>query len=338
MDKSTKLNGNNQSNGLPLSKNEQKDDYFITRTIKQVIEDGSKIEERKKIYGCFLYQDTNTFIFSRSNMGKTLLAFDIGFIAATGMSKEENSALQNESKPITVLYYDNELDERDIFDRHEITKDTLPKEFENNFIYLHNNPEKTTIYGLEALKLIEEKAIKHKAKLIIIDNLTKLIPENIDGKLISQLISAMQRIRAKTGASFLVIGHKRTCIKPEDYYGSAFIEAFFFEVFYLDETNDQRFFLRQSKTKKKEKYEDVVPVFTRGDHPILGSGFTFEELRNHEEVKKPDIITHNSKRQFPVTNFAKQIEVLVKMGEKKTTIANMCNVHRSVITRILNGS
>ena len=58
--------------------------YFIDRNFEEVVADGLKFPPRRKIAGAFLYEDTTTLLFSRTNYGKSLLAFQFAYAAATG--------------------------------------------------------------------------------------------------------------------------------------------------------------------------------------------------------------------------------------------------------------
>ena len=48
------------------------DTYFDTRPFASVVKHGCNAPPRRKIAGCFLYEDTNTFLYSRTNMGKSI--------------------------------------------------------------------------------------------------------------------------------------------------------------------------------------------------------------------------------------------------------------------------
>jgi hypothetical protein len=71
----------------------QSEEYFQIRDFEQVILDGGKGKPRRKICGAFLYEDTTTLLFSRTNYGKSILAFQFAWCAATGTHLDPCTAL-----------------------------------------------------------------------------------------------------------------------------------------------------------------------------------------------------------------------------------------------------
>jgi Cu/Ag efflux pump CusA len=103
------------------------------------------------------------------------------------------------------------------------------------------------------------------------------------------------------------------------------VQNFFAEVSYLDMTNDGRFFLCQSKTKQEECYSESVPVFTRGAHPVVGVGFTFQEMRNIADIQLPFMLQANASKEKrkDIRNYFKEISAMDKAGINRTTIAEI---------------
>jgi hypothetical protein len=231
-------------------------DYFQARTIDEVFRDGALAPERKSIIGSFLYEDTNHYLFSRTNIGKTIITFQFGYCAATGTNFADCIALRNESTPKRVLIADLEMDAQTLWERHGKAIERISPEHRNNLLYLHENAKAAPVFGFDLLKKIEDAAYKHRAELIILDNISKVLPDLLKADDVAKVIEFMKRIRQNTGASFLVIGHTtkgdpRTAITPTSYYGSAALQNFFTEVSFIDATRDGKFFLCHSKTKRK---------------------------------------------------------------------------------------
>jgi VirE N-terminal domain/AAA domain len=320
---------------------DEETEYFETRTFDQVILDGEKVPDRKKIIGAFLYEDTNTYLFSRTNYGKSILAFQFGFAAATGTSLSDSPALMNKCSPMKVLVVDMELDDKELFDRHNpvILNNNLG--LLQNLFYCHEKVNSTQLSGFALLEKIEEIAVKHLVKLIILDNISKILPDLLKAEEVARVIDFIRRIRKKIGASFLVIGHTtkgdpKTAITPTSYFGSSSLQNFFTEISFLDTTTDGRFFLCHSKTKRAERYDETVPVFKRGIHPLFGLGFNFESLQPLESVQLPlSNMSPVKHRRESLNKFHEQLIILDKAGVSRSTIAAMCDVNRSTITNIL---
>lgn len=336
-------NGNSHSKKQAEKPNStaEETEYFETRTFDQVILDGAKVPDRKKIIGAFLYEDTNTYLFSRTNYGKSLLAFQIGYAAATGKSIADFAALINQCSAMKVLVADMEMDAKELYDRHSSVINFTQPELLQNLIYMHEKVDSIQLNGFTLLEKIEEKAIGNQVKLIILDNISKILPDLLKAEEVAKVIDFIRRIRTKIGASFLVIGHTtkgdpKTAITPTSYFGSSTLQNFFTEIFFLDTTADDRFFLCHAKTKRAERYIERVPVFKRGIHPLCGLGFNFDSLQSLEDVQLPlSNMSPVKHRREKLNKFHDQLSILDKSGVSRSTIAAMCDVDRSTITRIL---
>jgi len=315
--------------------------YFQDRKFSEVIADGLKLPPRRKIVGTFLYEDTTTLFFSRTNYGKSMLAFQFTYAAATGSNFDPCSALLNECEPMKVLLVDLELEDRDIAQRHaEVMMDKNP--YLDNLSYLHEKIDNKMMIGYQLLDKIEQSAVAHQAKVVIIDNISKLLPDALKPDTATFIIAMINRIRKFTGSSIMVIGHTtkgnpRICIQPTDYYGSSMLQNFFNELFFLDMTKDGNFFLCHSKTKHKETYTSIVPVLSRGDHSRFGAGFTFLNLQKLSEIQLPDaLLIQNRHRSRNLSKFKREISILLSNGCSQQDIADLCNVTQSAVSRCIS--
>ena len=315
--------------------------YFQVRNIMEVLQDGLNAKPQGKICGPFLLEDTTHYLFSRTNYGKSLMVFQLAYAAATGTSIADCHALRNECPPMKVLVVDLELEARDLAKRHGKVLSQMKYEHCGNLLYLHEKIEEKMAVGFQLLSKIENAAIEHNARLVIIDNISKLIPDLLKPELVTMVITSLNRIRIKTSAAILIIGHTtkgnpRTCIQPTDFYGSSCLQNFFFHVSYLDTTKDGRFFLCNSKGKDEECYDRTVPVFTRGEHATVGVGFTYETMQDLADIQLPFTLkpAQNTRRRN-LAQYRKEIGMLIQSGVKYNTIAGLCGVDRSTIYRLL---
>jgi RecA-family ATPase len=319
--------------------------YFNIRSFDKVINDGIKKRERKQIAGVFLYEDTNTMLFSRTNVGKSLLSFQIAFHAATGTSiSDAHPAMVNKCTPKRVLIVDMELEDRDISERHQVAIDgPLRNLLIENLAYVHENENAKPLYQFALLEKIEEAAIQHNAELVIIDNITKIAPDLLKSNEVSQVIEVLKRTRQKTNCSFLVIAHTtkgdpRTAINPTSYYGSAMIQNFFSEISFLDATKTpQQFMWVHAKTKKQLCYDQTVPVFLRGAHPQCGIGFNFIQFDERQDIMLPDTLSGTKKRKKQLTDneMVLMLKFLKESGYSDKQIACLCDTSRQNIHKIL---
>ena len=139
-----------ENSSVPFSQNNPttapvcSSDYFQSRTIDQVFEDGLKTPARKKIVGAFLYQNSISYLFSRTNYGKSLLVYQFAFAAATGTNFDPCDALKNECPPMKVLVVDLEMEALDITERHGISLRNMDHEHCANLWYLHEKLDQRT--------------------------------------------------------------------------------------------------------------------------------------------------------------------------------------------------
>jgi hypothetical protein len=318
-------------------------EYFLDRSLEEVLLDGKNQKPRKKICGAFLYEDTTTLLFSRTNYGKSLLTFQFAWAAATGTNFDPCTALYNECDPMKVLVIDLELESRDIFERHgRVLFSHNP--LISNLRYLHEKCENKMMLGYALLDKIEAAAVQHQAKLVIIDNISKLLPDALKPDTATMVISMLDRIRQKTGCSIMVIGHTTkgnplVCVQPTDYFGSSMLQNFFHELSFLDHTKDGKFFLSHSKTKHKDTFISTVPVFTRGEHPVVGVGFSFLSLQNLSDVQLPQILTPPKKTHSRnLAEFKKQIIDLSASGMSNREIARFIGVTHGAINQIFDST
>ena len=240
-----------------------------------------------------------------------------------------------------VLVVDLELDSRVLWERHgAVLNDKNP--YLQNLYYLHEKADKRMMIGFELLDKIEQAAIAHEAKLVIIDNISKLLPDALKPDTATMVIAMLNRIRIITGASILVIGHTtkgnpRVCIQPTDYYGSAMLQNFFNELSFLDAAKDGNFFLCHSKTKHKECFNQTVPVFSRGEHNRVGVGFTFCNLQNLIDIQLPMMLIANKDGRIRnLSHFRDFINILINAGKSQKEIADFAGVSRQAIGYLLH--
>ena len=315
--------------------------YFEGSDFTDIVYESHGAQPKRKIGGAFLYENTLTYLFSRTNYGKSILAFQLAFAAATGTSIADCEALCNECPPMRVFVVDLELDNLVIGERHRNAILKMGSDEISNLIYLHERCDQQIVLGYSLLEKIEEYAHFYSPKLIIIDNISRLLPDSLKPEVVTITIEILKGIQKRTGASILVIGHTtkinpKIAIQPVSYFGSSMMQNFFSEISYLDMTRDGRFFLCHAKTKHKECYTDSVPVFTRGEHPVIGLGFNYETLQPLSDVQLPFELKGESvaKKRNP-NEFAEEISILHKAGKKPVRIASALDFSLRSIYRFI---
>jgi len=240
-----------------------------------------------------------------------------------------------------VLAVDLEMDAQTIYERHEAVLKSADPALLENLIYLHEPVSEKPLFNYDLLLKILDVAVEKKAELIIIDNISKLLPDLLKAEEVTRFIEFLNRMRIQTGAAIVIIAHTikfnpSVAVQQNSFYGSSMIGNFFKEMFYLDQTRDGKYFLCHAKTKHREAYTTTVPVFTLGDHPVVGTGFTFEALMNISDVQLPlTILPEKSTRRNKLSDYRRELIIIEQAGIKRNVIADICNVSRAAVSKIL---
>ena len=182
---------------------------WLIQSIEQRFDSGKREGRKRMLLGTLMTNKSLTFLYGRFGVGKSALAFQIAFAAATGTKLFE--ILENESKAMNVLFFDGELDDGDIYDR--LNKDkNFPKNIDFiNVNYDYSGDEKL----LSTLDMIETVVKKSKGKygLVIIDNLHMIGERLEESTAAKKVVMQLKRIKS-LGVAVLVVAH---AVKIEDY-------------------------------------------------------------------------------------------------------------------------
>tara|TARA_X000000950_G_scaffold99197_1_gene125448 strand:- start:379 stop:1656 length:1278 start_codon:yes stop_codon:yes gene_type:complete len=184
---------------------------WVITSIEERFEEGKKAGPKKMLLGSLMTNKSLTFLYGRFGVGKSALAFQIAFAAATG----ENlfKLLENESEPMNVLYFDGELDDGDIYSR--LNKE---KKFPKNIQFINvnydykANPDEVLLSILDMIEKVI-KSEKEKYGLVIIDNLHMIGERLEESTAAKRVVMQLKRIKS-LGVAVLVVAH---AIKIEDY-------------------------------------------------------------------------------------------------------------------------
>lgn len=229
---------------------------------------------------CILYADTN--------VGKSILAVQIAESISSGIPIEN---FKLEAQPQKVLYLDFELSDKQFEKRYSQDYDDHFI-FHPNFLRAEINPMldiPKPYKGVEDYLFAELKGIieKHKAKVIIVDNLTFLQNDNEKAKYALELMKQLKKIAKELKVSVLVLAHtpKRDESKPisiNDLAGSKMLSNFCDSAFAIGKsTEDPKYrYLKQIKQRNTEHLyhtNNVIICSLEKDSNFLGFRFLFFE-------------------------------------------------------------
>jgi len=240
---------------------EQPDELFNVNTANHWLLQASARPVPKMLFGKFWFEGELCILFADSNLGKSILAVQIGNNINTGTPMEPFAV---ESQPQPVLYCDFELTDkqfesrysdnyqnhhyfREDFYRAELNPDSeLPKGFANFDEYL--------------IASLERMIVQTGVKVIIVDNLTYLRNETEQAKNALSLMKHLKALKNRYGLSMLALAHtpKRDLsqqITGNDLQGSKMLMNFCDSAFTIGQssTDSELRYLKQIKQRNTEQ-------------------------------------------------------------------------------------
>jgi hypothetical protein len=230
---------NNYLKGPPDSK-----DAFIIKKAADWMKTGKDKKQRPgdKLFDHFWYEGELCIMFADTNVGKSILAVQLGDSLSRGEAIPGLGAARPAER---VLYFDFELTAAQFEKRYSSTDEgTYP--FNPNFYRLVFNPEaigahRFATYADYLNNGIENVLVTTKAHILIIDNITCLRSGTEAAASAVSLMKNLQTIKNKYGLSILVLAHtpKRNPAKPvtrNDLQGSKMLINFADSAFAIGES------------------------------------------------------------------------------------------------------
>jgi len=340
---------------------------FTHRSANRVLEEALSKPIPKRLFGSFMFEEELTILYTKSNVGKSVLAIQIANMIASG---EQFGYLENESKPQRVMYFDFELSDSQFMFRYsqEYFNDKNVRCYHNHFQF-HKN--------LEIIKMGDEVCPKGidlvdfyfnsimsvceelNSKVIILDNLSFLTTKGLEkSENARELMNKLHRLAKQHKYSVLVVSHtpkiSNRAITLHDLAGSADIGKYSDACFVINDSEalGQPYkYLKQTKVRSCEKeyhnrnvltlwmgkiepnflgfkFEDVEETYLSEQSHFIGSGgFDLDLSSNDSRVKEKSENLLKVKKALDSDPFASSRKL-----EEETGLSNRtCNKHRKTI-------
>lgn len=310
--------------------------YFIIKTANEWIEEAKNRPTPKMIFDQFWYEGEVSILFADTNLGKSILAVQIGNSVSKGIPIK---GFESETIKQKILYFDFELSDKQFQNRYSINFENSYS-FDDDFLRVQINAETTSNSSLSEeemiIKSLEESIIETNAKIIIIDNLTYLKNETEKARNASPLMKLLRALKNKYDLSILILAHtpkrdQSKLISKNDLQGSKMIINFCDSCFAIGESQkDSKLrYLKQIKVRQSEfKFDTNNVALCQIDKPLNFLGFEFLDFsseREHlKEITDRDINQRNS-----------QILELHSQGLPNTKIAEMIGLTEGRVRGIL---
>lgn len=279
---------------------------FTVKPASHWIEQAKTRPIPRKLFGEFWFEGELCILFADTNLGKSILAVQIGNSISQG---EHIPGFILEPSKQPILYFDFELSDKQFENRYSMDF-KQHYEFSNNFIRAEINPdatipEKYSNFEDYLIYSLEQSIIETGAKILIIDNITYLKNETEKAKDALPLMKHLKKLKSKYGLSILVLAHtpKRDLTKPitrNDLQGSKMLINFCDSSFSIGESySDKNIrYLKQIKSRNTEiiyDAENVCVCQIAKPHnflqfEFLNFGREREHLRQPSEQDRENII------------------------------------------------
>ena len=219
------------------------------------------------LFGELWFENEFCFLYSSTNVGKSILAVQI----ADSISKGEAiNGFKLEAEKQAVLYCDFELSEKQ-FERRYSEDFQNHYSFDDNFERMEIDPDENIPEGYSfehyLCLSLEAAIVKKSAKVLIIDNLTFLKSGTESAKDALPLVKGLKGLKEKYGLSLLVLAHTPKLygshpITKDQMSGSSTLMNFCDSSFAIGEssTGKQMRYIKQIKVRSSEMVFDAENV------------------------------------------------------------------------------
>lgn len=278
---------------------------FKIQSANKWMEEANKRPIPKMLFDSFWFEGEICILFADTNLGKSILAVQIGDCISGGKLIKGFlfEALQQK-----VLYFDFELSDKQFENRYSSNYQNH-YQFHPNFERAEINtdaelPEGFTSFETYLSFSLEEAIKRTGAKVLIIDNLTYLKNETEKAKNALPLMKELKLLKSKYQLSILVLAHtpKRDLSKPitrNDLQGSKMLINFCDSCFSIGEsTKDKGLrYLKQIKVRNTEHtYDSENVMVCRIDKPDNFLRFEFIDYGTEREHLKQ--LSDNDKKEL----------------------------------------
>jgi RecA-family ATPase len=278
---------------------------LTVKTANDWIEQAKTRPVPKMLFDAFWFQSEISILFADTNLGKSILAVQIGDSISKG---EKISGFKLEAQKQPILYFDFELSDKQFENRYSI-EFKRHYNWDENFMRVEINPDAAIMEGQSFEDYlnysIERCIIETGAKVLIIDNLTFLNSDNEKAKAALPLMKHLKVLKNKYELSILILAHtpKRDMSKPinrNDLAGSKMLINFCDSAFSIGESSiDKNLrYLKQIKQRNTEQVYDAENVcICQIDKPhnfllfeFVDFGKESQHLKQYTEKDKEDVI------------------------------------------------
>ena len=181
---------------------------FTVKSANQVIMDAKNRPPRRRLFGQLWYEGENCILYSDTNLGKTILAYQIADAISSGSSI---LGLAMDAPAQKVAYCDFELSEMQFLKRYSGDDGSI-HHFSPNLLRVEINPDVVNFPSgcsfEDYLKMsLERLVVDHEVRILVIDNITYLGNETEKASFALPMMKWLKDFGRRNNLSILVLAH-----------------------------------------------------------------------------------------------------------------------------------
>ena len=322
------------------AESDQPEELFNVNTANHWLEQASARPVPKMLFGKFWFEGELCILFADSNLGKSILAVQIGNSINTSVPMFPFAV---ESKPQPILYCDFELTDKQFESRYSDNYQNHHY-FHEDFYRAELNPDSEVPKGFNnfdeyLIASLERIIVQTGVKVIIVDNLTYLRNETEQAKNALSLMKHLKALKNRYGLSMLALAHtpKRDLsqqITGNDLQGSKMLMNFCDSAFTIGQssTDAELRYLKQIKQRNTEQvygYSNIC--LCKVDKPLNFLQFEFVDYGNE--------IDHLRKMSTKLNEGQMEQATKLKLeGKTLRDIAGIMNISYQKVDRLIKAS
>jgi hypothetical protein len=312
---------------------------FVTMGAHEWLRQGRGLPTPKMLFGPFWYEGELAILFADTNVGKSVLAVQIGNSLA---AKQPIGPFAIEAAAMQVAYIDFELSSRQFRQRYTNDVTAADFDFDVGFYRSGFNPTVAMPASYRTFDDFIDAAIAHQvssinARVLIIDNITCLRSGTQNTADALAVMKNLKQLKTRLGISVLVLAHtpKRNPARPitrNDLQGSKMLINFADSAFALGESHLQpglRYLKQVKQRATLLTYGEDNVCLCRITKPANGLIFEFEGTAHERDHLRPQHLYNKEQLTLQITDLHTQ-------GLSQRQISAKLNIGLGTVNRILN--
>lgn len=330
-----------ENNSNNIQKNRTDNRLFVYKKANDWIESAKKRPIPEMLFSEFWFENELCILFSDTNLGKSILAVQIGNIISKGLNE---GGFKFESKPQKVLYFDFELSDKQFESRYSDNYEEHYS-FDDNFIRVEMNPDvvvpNVKNYEDYLAEAFEKVIVSTGSKIVIVDNITFLRAETENAKNALPLMKLLKNLKSKHDLSLLVLAHtpKRDsskAISKNDLAGSKMLINFCDSSFTIGSSavDSNLRYLKQIKQRNCEEIygaDNVMVCQILKEKSFLNFEFV-EFTEEHIHLSQSNSKSDKADKEETIS----KVKELNKEGYTQREIAEILGIALGTVNKYLN--